>query len=371
MRIVLVINRLIHGGAETQVIALGRELAARGHAVIVHTLSPENPRADELTGSGVQLVAGAKRGRFDLALVLQMRRTIREFDADIVHGFLLEGNLYARLATANTDIPVLNSERGDNYRIPMRHQLALMLTRHMAAGLVANSHSGARFGQRLLGLPADRVDVVWNGIDVNAMRRETRGANQNPLDEFFPPAPGRKVACLIGMLRPEKDHGLALRVARALREVDAQWRVLFVGDALPHTREYKDRVVGMCRELGLDEVVVFAGLRRDTLAIARAANVLFSTSLHEGFPNVVIEAMSVGTPVVSTEYSDIRLILPNPWQVVAGRDPVKLAGAIVRADLERAHVSTQQSDWLRANATLASQVDQLEAVYRKYTRTAA
>ena len=98
MRIVFVINRLIHGGAETQVIALSRELAARGHSVIVHTLWPDNPRADELTGSSVKLIAGAKADRFDPALVSQIRRAIREFDADIVHGFLLEGNLYARLA---------------------------------------------------------------------------------------------------------------------------------------------------------------------------------------------------------------------------------------------------------------------------------
>ena len=366
MRILFVINRLIHGGAETQVIALSRELAARGHAVAVHTLSPDNPRADELDGSPVKIIAGSKRGKFDPVLVSEMRRAVREFKADIVHGFLLEGNLYARLAGASTAVPVLNSERGANYKIPLQHRLALLLTRHIASGLVANSHAGARFGQRLLRLPNDKVDVVWNGIDVSKGGRATARRRPKLLDEFFPPAPGRKVACLVGMLRPEKDHALALRVAQALARRDPRWRVLFVGEALPNTRAYKDQIVRMHRELGLENVVAFAGLRRDVLDLTRAANVLFSTSLHEGFPNVVIEAMAVRTPVVSTNYSDIRLILPNDWQVANGRSEAELADAIVRADVERVRVSRQQSQWLRTNATLASQVDQLEAVYRKY-----
>jgi glycosyltransferase involved in cell wall biosynthesis len=178
--------------------------------------------------------------------------------------------------------------------------------------------------------------------------------------------PGRKVACLIGMFRPEKDHGLALRVAQVLTQTDPRWRVLFVGDSLPHTDFYKEQIIQMRRELNLEDVVALSGVRADVLDIARSSNVVFSTSKHEGFPNVVIEAMAVGTPVVSTEYSDIRLILPNEWQVVKSRDPHELAGAIIRSDRERHNISQQQSEWVHANATLGAQVDRLEAVYRKY-----
>ena len=57
--------------------------------------------------------------------------------------------------------------------------------------------------------------------------------------------------------------------------------------------------------------MAFAGVRRDVLNIAGASNALFSTSLHEGFPNAVIEAMAVGTPVVSTE---VLRYSPDPSQ---------------------------------------------------------
>ena len=365
MRIVFVINSLIYGGAETQVIALSRELARRGHSLIVYSLSPNNPRAHELAGSSVQLIADTKSGKFDPGLVLRIRKTIQDFRADLVHGFLLDGNLYARLAVARTSIPALNSERNDNYHIPLRHRLALALTRSMAAGIVANSHAGARFAQGLFRLPPEQVDVVWNGVEPQPDHRQIH-ACRNPKEEFFPSTPEVKLASVVAMMRPQKDHVLAVRVAQALVERDPSWRVLFVGDSLPQTNGYKEHVSSVRDQLGLHEIVKFAGVRRDVLDIVRQSNVLLSTSLHEGFPNVVIEAMSVGTPVASTDYSDIRMILPNEWQVVGSRNPSDLASAVIRSDSEKARVSRQQSEWLRVNATLDMEVDRLEAVYRKY-----
>jgi glycosyltransferase involved in cell wall biosynthesis len=244
----------------------------------------------------------------------------------------------------------------------------LTATRRLAAGVIANSHAGGRFAQRLLRLRADRVHVVWNGIEPAS---DDRG-NDGCLDirrDFFTASAGIKVASVVSMFRPQKDHELALRVAQALVAREPSWRMLFVGDSLPHTEEYRRRVCRMREELGLIDVVRFAGLRRDVRDIVRQSNVLLSTSLHEGFPNVVLEAMSVGTPVVSTDYSDIRRILPQEWQVVGSRNAAELADAVIRADQQRGRLLELQDDWLRTNATLDRQVDRLEAVYRQYVTT--
>ena len=64
------------------------------------------------------------------------------------------------------------------------------------------------------------IKWMWCGMAsmIDAGISTDRQAGHNPLDEFFPQALGRKVACLVGMFRPEKDHGLALRVAQALTQ---------------------------------------------------------------------------------------------------------------------------------------------------------
>ncbi len=365
LRVLLIISNLMYGGAETQVIALSRGLASRGHAVLVHTLRSDNPRAGDLAGSGVHIIAARKRWKFDPALILAIRDAVAKFRPDVIHGFLPEGNLYARLAGVCTGVPTLNSERNDNYTLPWKYQAALRITRGMVAGVVANSHSGARFARKLFGLSEDRVHVVWNGLDVAALRNERHSSRLDIRKEFFQSRPV-KVACLVGMVRPQKDYVLALHVAQALHRIDPQWRTLLVGECLPQTRDYSEHVRSVSRELGLDDVIAFAGLRSDAVELIRQSTVLFSTSLFEGCPNVVLEAMAVGTPAVSTEYSDIRLILPNAWQVVTERDPVDLAHAIIRADREREEVSRLQRKWIDANGTVTTAVNHLETVYRHY-----
>ena len=364
MRILFVINKLIFGGAETQLIALSAELVRRGHSVVVYTLHRDNPRLGELSGSGVRVIEDQKQHKLDLKLLQRLRAVIEEFQPDVVQGMLVDGNLYARLATAGTGIPNLNSERNDNYAWPLQHRIGVRLTRRLASGLVANTHAGARFAQRRFNLPDENVHVVWNGIDLSAIAQRA-AADVNPAMEFFG-SPGVKVACLVGMIRPAKDHRLALEVARRLHASDRSWRVLFVGDSIPQTDAYKAAVMEAARPLLDEGIVAFAGLRRDVPAILRRVNVMFSTSVHEGFPNVILEAMAVGAPVVSTDFSDIRMILPHQRQVVRGRGAADIADAVEWADRERAELAARQHDWVRANGTISIAAARLEAAFRQY-----
>ncbi len=184
MRIVFVISHLIYGGAETQLIGLSRELSRMGHTVAIYTLNRENPRAGELAGSSVQLVADQKNMKFDPAVLMRLRRFVREFQADVVHSFLFDADVYARIAGVGLGIPVLNSERSDDYQLNKLQSLIHYPTRQLARGVIANSRSGARFAQRLFGFTDDRVHCVWNGIDLERIDARLKAA-QNYRARFF------------------------------------------------------------------------------------------------------------------------------------------------------------------------------------------
>jgi glycosyltransferase involved in cell wall biosynthesis len=181
----------------------------------------------------------------------------------------------------------------------------------------------------------------------------------------------------VGSISPAKNYHLALETAARLIALDPQWRVLFVGDQIsapgPYrpgpgsdTRGYKAAVLRHYGRLGLSDKIKFAGLRTDAPAIIRQCDVLYVTSEREGFPNAVLEAMGLGVPVVSTEYSDIRRILPFPWQVVAGGSPDDFARTVIRAQADRAAIAARQRQWVIANATIEKAALELENVYRRY-----
>ena len=379
MRVLLVISDLALHGAQKQVVELARELDRLGHAVAVYTLNDDVPRAAELAGTGVEVTVDQKRSRLDPAVLWRLNRRIRDFRAEIVHGFLYDADIYVRLAALGTGARVLNSERSDNYEISRVQMLAHRLTLPLVDGVVANSQSGSRFAQRYFGYPERLMHVVWNGMRVDEFERKAA----SPVDyrtEFFGTQDVR-IACMVGHIKPAKDYPLALEVAAALTRMAPQWRVLFLGEALAptagyaagrdsDTSDYKRAVMQQYEALGLEAGgrVKFAGARADAPAILAQCDVQLMTSRWEGFPNVVLEGMVLGVPVVSTEYSDIRLILPRASQVVASRSPEELARAIIAASAERAAIASEQKRWVHENATIERAARRLENVYEHYLR---
>jgi glycosyltransferase involved in cell wall biosynthesis len=378
MRVLLAISDLALHGAQKQVVELARELDRIGHAVAIYTLNDDAPRAAELRGTGVEVVIDQKRSRLDFAVLRRLRRKIRAFRADIVHGFLYDADIYVRLAALGTGAVVLNSERSDNYTLSRIQRLAHFATLPLVDGVVANSTSGSRFARRYLRYAERRMHVVWNGLRVEELRRKA-ASTADYRAQFF----GRgdvKVACMVGHIKPAKDYPLALEVAAALVRRAPDWRVLFLGEALSHagdyaagrdsdTSGYKRAVMQQYQALGLDESRVrFAGARPDVPAILAQCDVQFMTSRWEGFPNVVLEGMALGVPVVSTDYSDIRLILPRASQVVATRNAEELARAILAAHEEREAIAAEQQRWVQEHASIEKAARRLEGVYEQYLR---
>lgn len=374
MRIAFVCPGLHHGGAETQLIALATQLHALGHTVRVNTLFRGTARVAALREAGVEVFEYDKRLRLDLRLLARMRRDLRAFAPDVLQGMLFDGNLYARLAGAGLGVPVVCAERSSDYELRRSQRLAQRLTHRLTDAVIANSYAGAALARRMFPtLAADRVHVVWNGIDAAAAAQRAAGACG--LRAALGVATSARLLCFVGAVKPEKDVPLALRTAALLFQREGPpWHLVMLGAAYAKVGEY--RIVefeqsqtcetevaqmianfpsGRIHRLGVSDQVI------ETIA---QCDVLLSTSRREGFPNVVLEAMVAGTPVVSTAYSDIERILPRPWQVVGSRDPAALADAVERAYAEAPVLAAAQRAWVQANAGLERLAKATLQVYR-------
>lgn len=194
-----------------------------------------------------------------------------------------------------------------------------------ADSVVAVSRGVAEDLSRVGRLPRERIRVIYNPVISPQMLAAASGP---PADEWF--ADGQPpVVLAAGRLTAAKDFPNLLRAFAIMRsEVPARLVVLGVG-------EERERLQSLAAELLIGEHVRFPGFSRDPYpCMARAAVFVLSSAWGEGLPTVLVEAMALGTPVVSTDCPE------GPRELLRGgeygtlvpvRDPAALAQAIATA----------------------------------------
>jgi glycosyltransferase involved in cell wall biosynthesis len=364
MKVLFVVSGLGGHGAEDQVILLSKELARLGHQTGIYCLSRRTERLHELDGSGVEVLVDDKRGPVDPAVLWRLRRHVRRWRPDLVHAFGFDADVYSRIAGLGAGVAVLNSERTDDQRVSRVQHLGYRLTSFFCDGVVANTRAGAEFARRLHRLSEERIDVLWNIVELPAIDARIARSPQ-AAHEIFPGA-GLKRLCMVVSLRPVNDYGLALRVLRRLADEDPSWRLICVGEEPDDARGYRAQVLAERERLGLQPFVQFVGHRSDVVELIASSDVLLMTSKHGGFPLVALEAMASNTAVVSTDWGEVRRLLPLAGQVVASRDEAELAAAVLHCHERRNEIKAAQRRWAEQHGTAAAGAANLLAVYTKY-----
>jgi glycosyltransferase involved in cell wall biosynthesis len=189
--------------------------------------------------------------------------------------------------------------------------------------IIANSEAGGRYfaGQ---GYPTDRIVVIPNGINTELFAPD-RAAAQSLRLEWGLSATTPLVG-IVARLVPIKDHETFLRAAALVHNVRPDVRFVCVGDG---DVTYRRQLLNRTRELGLEAVVRWTGTDHRVTAVMSALDVLCSSSLAEGFSNVVGEAMACGTPCVVTDVGDSASVVADCGIVVPQSSPEALSDAVL------------------------------------------
>jgi len=310
----LLISSLEFGGAERQVVEMVRSFDRRKVKPIICSLSSEVPLARFLPGNREDLSIVEKRGKYDFTTVFRVARLLRRERIDVVHAFLFDAEIVARLAAPMAGVPVvIGSERNTDYTRPRLHTIALKSTQGMFDVIVANSTSGKNFNMRTLGLADSRIEVVHNGVDVERFRPDRDSGLA--FRERLGIGPNTPLIGMVGSYKRQKGQDCFLRMAAQVRQEIPGAHFLLVGepvrDDLEETARFQNEVQQLAASLRLSDCCRFLGNQQDMKAVYNACDVTALLSRREGTPNVVLESMACGVPVIATDVADNKLIIVN------------------------------------------------------------
>lgn len=302
-RILEIIPTLDRAGAEKQLCLMAKGLPREEFDVHVCALTRGGPLADDLKAAGIPLTVIGKRWKVDPLAYWELKRLIARLQPDLIHAWMFAANAYGFAAARACGVH--NFILGQRCVDPWKSRLQLKIDQMLAERsrcVVVNSE-GVRDFYAKHGTPAERIRVIPNGVPAPGQNETTRS---QLLAELELPADARIIG-LVGRLWPQKRVKDAIWAADLLKVIRPDVHLLIVGDGPQRDvlRRFRDLV-------RIRDRVHFLGARDDVPRLMPHFDVLLSTSGYEGQSNVILEAMTLGVPVVATDIPGTReLIVSN------------------------------------------------------------
>lgn len=264
-------------------------------------LAPRGMLADELEQAEVQVTCLGARHSRNVGMVGRLFRQLRESKPALLQTFLFHANIAGRIAGRLARVPKIVS----GIRVAERRSRLPLWIDRMTQGMVDHnvcvSQAVADFSAQRGGLSAGKITVIPNGVD--AQRFAT--AEPADLSEFDIPS-GSQTVLFVGRLDPQKGPFLLLEAVKGLLPTYPRLHVLLVGEG-----SLRIRLQEWIHDRNLHARVHLAGWRANVPQLLKAADCLVLPSRWEGMPNVVLEAMAAGLPVLATEVEGATELIQN------------------------------------------------------------
>lgn len=329
----------------------------------------EIPLAAKVRAAGIPFHTIASRSKFDIGAIREFARLLRVHGRPLVHSHGYKADLYSLVAARLARAPVMTTVHGwtsENAKVRLYEKLQAYLWRYFDR--VACVSESYRTLAARAGTPASKLVVVHNGIKQtyqtgsDAVERERARAGLGL-------APGEIAVACIGRLGIEKGHRQLLEAAAQTLPGCPQVRFLIIGEGAERAA-----IETGIRDLGLEGVVRLLGHRDDLPAIYPALDVLAITSLREGLPNVLLEAMLHGIAVIATAVGGIPEVVRDGHDGLLippgdGAAYARALSALLADAPRRQRLGEQARTTVRAGFLFERRLERMTALYTSLAPT--
>jgi glycosyltransferase involved in cell wall biosynthesis len=343
-----VLHSLTVGGAEVLAARLARQLRG-SYRFVFACLDELGALGEQLGGEGFRVRVLGRRPGVDWRVTLRLAQFLRHEQVDLLHAHQYAPFFYAlasRLVFRRP--PILFTEHGRAFPDYPRHKriVANRLLLERRDRVVGVGQSVRQALIRNEGIPAERVAVIYNGVNLSTFANGS--VDRRAVRHEMGVDAGDWVVILVARLDPLKDLATAVRTLAQVVRRRPDARLVLVGEG-PERGMVEDLV----RQHDLTGHVRLLGLRSDVARLLHAADVFLLTSVSEGIPVTVLEAMAAGLPVVSTQVGGVGEIIEDgrTGLLASAGDDQRLAQKILyladQADLRR-QIGCQGRERVRA-----------------------
>lgn len=348
------------GGTERMLLTLIRGMNKEKYDVFLCALKPGGPLIKEAEKIGIKGICS--KNPFEILGLL------KKYSPDILHTFLFHSNILGRVLGRILGIPVIiSSQRSvDKWRKPW-HSFVDKWTSGLCNLIISNSEAGRRILIEREKISPKKIITIHNGIEIDKFAKI---ADIQGIRNSFGFAKEDFVIGIIANLRKVKGHKYLFEAFRQVSGLQKAVRVklLVVGEGSLRTE-----LELLAKNLQIGENVIFTGFRDDIPEILKAIDVLILSSLWEGFPVSILEAMASSKAVIASNVGGVPeavvdgvtgfLVLPENAEVLSRAIIRLVENRQLLIDMEKAGLDRVQQYF--SNKVMIEKTEEVYDGFRK------
>lgn len=318
------------GGPDKTILNTPRLLDPLGYRTICAFMHPPEDAGFEVIRrraaiSGARLESIPDRGPFDLSVVRNLTQLCRQENVSIWHGHDYKSNLLGAWIRRFWPMRLVSTVHGwvdRHWKAPLYDRLDRWSLKSYQRVICVSDD--LRETCKRCGINSERLCVIENGIDVEQFQRRRSTAEARQAIGW--PTDGICIGA-IGRLSAEKGFDVLIDAVHQLRYEFPQLRLVIAGEGPLRTS-----LVEQIERLKLEGIVRLLGFCEDVPALLESLDVFALSSRREGLPNVVLEAMAMGLPIVATSIAGVPRVITDGDNglLVPADDRMALAAALRR-----------------------------------------
>jgi glycosyltransferase involved in cell wall biosynthesis len=361
-----IIESLEVGGAQQIILEIAKNIDKERFETVVCSLSDKDALAQDLRSEGVKVILFKQKNNYDISILPGLIKILKAEKPEIVNTWLFGADFWGRLAAILAGVPVKLSSVVSVYKVyKWKNHFVDRLLEPFTDKFIFCNDTAIEYMKAKSGISPGKVVKITEPVDLGMYydaKTKVSGQDKHNFRRRFSLRDDLPTISIIARLEEQKGIEYFIESASILdKQMSAQYLIVGEGSLRKHL---EDRV----KDLKINSTVVFTGLERNLQLILSLSDVLVISSVWEGKPLVMLNAMAAGVPVVGFAIDGVKEVLTadHTGFPCKPQDKISLAENIKRAITEKELVNiiaANARSYIRNNYGSAHVVKEYENIY--------